>query len=903
MRPLRLLVVDDSAADAERVAREVRAAGYDVDCCRVGTPKQLEEALSSGATFDAVVSEHDLPGMPFRDTIVRLAAHGLDLPFIIVSGRVTEEAATAALRAGAQDFVPKGRLARLVPALEREIRDAGVRRDRRRIEAELRRSEERFQLAARATNDVLWEYTFETGALWWSDNLPLVLGHDPAEIATLGSWIALLHPADRGRVVESLDAAVADSSESIWSEEYRIRRADGRYARVLDRGYIEQSAGAQPTRMVGSILDLTERLRNELALRESEHRYRTLFETMAQGVVYRSMEGTIIAANPAAEEILGVSEAELTRSTGLDPAWKAYRLDGSPLPDIEHPTMVALRTGQPVHAVIGVRTPRRQGMRWVRVHATPQFRPGEPTPYQVHALFADITEQRRARLALQRSEAYFRSLIEKSADLVAILDESGAIRYASPSYHTVLGLEPGTLIGRSAFELVHPADREPVLATFRSIVEGADPASFRPAEHRLRHADGSWRVVETSGRNRLHDPHLRGVIINSRDITERKSLENRLASAQRLEAIGRLAGGVAHDFNNLLTVMGGAIEVLLDGLAPGSGSRAEAEEVRQAVHRARDLTRQLLAFSRKQILEPRPLDVNRVIHGMEPLLRRLVGADIQLKIAAEARRATVRADETQLQQVVLNLVVNARDALPGGGRIRIETSDGRTGESTGREFIEIRVKDTGTGVDPAIRDHIFEPFSTTKPEGTGLGLATVYGIVSQSGGEVDCSSTRGVGTTFRVRLPVSDEPVEPAPSAGAGPAAGAGERILLVEDDPGVRRFVGRALSLAGYSVVEAGDGKEALGILRESGDAFGLLLTDVIMPGVSGIDVETWARERWPGLATLFMSGYAHAELATRGMTLTEDRVLVKPFEAATVLQRVHETLARARAGAVDTD
>jgi two-component system, cell cycle sensor histidine kinase and response regulator CckA len=372
-----------------------------------------------------------------------------------------------------------------------------------------------------------------------------------------------------------------------------------------------------------------------------------------------------------------------------------------------------------------------------------------------------------------------------------------------------------------------------------------------------------------------------------RDAGIRRRGQDSISRAEKMEAIGSLAGGIAHDFNNMLTVMGGAAEMLLDGMAPHDPARGDAEEIRQTVHKAQALTRQLLAFSRTQVQEIRAIDINQMVAAMEPLLRRLIGAEIVLEVRPDARRPLVRGDDSQIQQVLLNLVVNARDAMPDGGSVVIETVAGQD------DFVEIRVRDTGIGIDPAVVHEIFEPFFTTKEEGTGLGLATVYGVVSQSGGEVTCASTPGAGTTFCVRLPASHDEQQADPVPPARPLLGAGQRILLAEDDPGVRRFAHRALTIAGYAVIDAIDGGEAKRILNRLDGDVDLVLTDVVMPGTSGMEMVAWAKARWPSLPALFMSGYPHADLVARGLAVDEDELLVKPFEAAALLERVHLAIA----------
>ena len=384
---------------------------------------------------------------------------------------------------------------------------------------------------------------------------------------------------------------------------------------------------------------------------------------------------------------------------------------------------------------------------------------------------------------------------------------------------------------------------------------------------------------------------------------ERKRLQDQVLHAQKLEGVGQIAGGVAHDFNNLLTVVLGNSELLL--LRPGldADQRTELEEVRGAAERARELTRQLLAFSRRQVLDPRPLDLNAVVRGMERMFRRVLGADVELNIGLAADLGTVRADAGQLEQVLLNLAVNARDAMPSGGRLSIGTenvtltqpSAGATGELPAGRYVQLTVTDTGTGMSADVLAHVFEPFYTTKPagEGTGLGLATVYGIVTQSGGGLAVTSEAGTGTTFRVYLPRVDEvPQAIASAEDRGPPPSGTETVLVVEDDPPVRGFVARVLRQQGYTVFEAGRAEEAVRWLRDGGLQIHLLVTDAVLPGVSGKGVVEQAAVLRPEIRVLFLSGHPEATLARRGIIVGGAPLLGKPFSAAALAAAVRDVL-----------
>src|SRR6266513_5385748 len=353
-------------------------------------------------------------------------------------------------------------------------------------------------------------------------------------------------------------------------------------------------------------------------------------------------------------------------------------------------------------------------------------------------------ERERMKRLLREREEYFKSLIEQAMDIIAVLDADGAVRYASPSVLPLLGYGAEELVGRHIFDLVHPDDVEAAMTVFAEGV--ATGQGGRVLGLQVRHKDGTYRSLEAIGRYLLDDPVVRGVVINARDVTERRSLERQLLQAQKMEAVGRLAGGIAHDFNNVLTAIFGYADLLTEEFPAGSPARQDLEEIRKAATRASALTRQLLAFSRQQVLAPVVLSVNDLVDDVGKMLRRLVGEDVELRLILARDAGNVRADSGQLQQVIMNLVVNARDAMPTGGKLVIETADAELTEQYAElhqavipgRYVMLAVSDTGVGMDAQTNARIFEPFFTTKEKGkgTGLGLSTVYGIVKQSGGYV-----------------------------------------------------------------------------------------------------------------------------------------------------------------------
>jgi nitrogen-specific signal transduction histidine kinase/CheY-like chemotaxis protein len=387
-------------------------------------------------------------------------------------------------------------------------------------------------------------------------------------------------------------------------------------------------------------------------------------------------------------------------------------------------------------------------------------------------------------------------------------------------------------------------------------------------------------------------------------VTERKHLEEQFRQAQKMEAVGRLAGGVAHDFNNMLTLILGYSDLMLQTLAPASPQFTALGEIKRAAERAAALTRQLLAFSRKQVIAPRVLDVNALVANMDKMLRPLIGEDVELVTALGPGAGPVRADVGQLEQVLVNLAVNARDAMPQGGRLTIATANVELDEACARTHLDVRpgpylcltVQDTGCGMDEEVLAHLFEPFFTTKEvgKGTGLGLSTAYAIVRQTGGHIDVTSAPGQGTTFRIYLPRATGPVEPDPAAGSpGEASGAAQTILVVEDEETVRALVGTVLRQHGYTVLEAADAGAALQLGAEHPGPVHLLVTDVVMPRVSGHQLAQRLQALRPGLKVLYLSGHTEDAILRAGVREAEISFLPKPFTPEDLARKVRDVLA----------
>jgi two-component system, cell cycle sensor histidine kinase and response regulator CckA len=538
--------------------------------------------------------------------------------------------------------------------------------------------------------------------------------------------------------------------------------------------------------------------------------------------------------------------------------------------------------------------------RWVRERAEVVC-DESGTPIRLVGVVQDITEWRTAEDALRSSEERLRAVVAEMPVLMNAFDEEGRIVFWNHECERVTGYSASDMVqDPDVFARLYPdpAYRDRMVREWRTRGN-----SYRDWEWTLTCRDGSTRTIAWSNLSaRCEIPGWASWGIGV-DVTERKRLEQQFLQAQKMEAVGRLAGGIAHDFNNLLTVIAGYTEVVLSELPAAAPHRAALEQVRRAGERAAALTRQLLLFTRRQIVEARVVDLNHVVRDMERMLTRLIGEDVELAIAPARDGGPVRVDPGQIEQVLLNLAVNARDAMPTGGRLTIETSHvtlaahqarGRSGLTAGPHVL-LRVVDTGIGMDPPTLGRIFEPFFTTKGpgHGTGLGLATVFGIVQQNNGHIEAASTPGAGSTFTIFLPRAAEPIVSETSTRTGRAVATGdETILLVEDDDDVRGLAREGLVLRGYKVLDVRDGSEAFLLSQGFQGVIHLLVTDVVMPNMNGPQAAELIRLHRPTIKVLFMSGYT-GDLPFPENPGGPPRVLLeKPFTVDALTRKVRETL-----------
>lgn len=517
------------------------------------------------------------------------------------------------------------------------------------------------------------------------------------------------------------------------------------------------------------------------------------------------------------------------------------------------------------------------------------------------ARFPDATH--RAELALRESEERYHALIQGVRDIVFALGPDGTVTSLNPAFESVTGWPPEEWLGKPFEPLVHPDD---LALLFEFVERAVRGETGRVSQLRIRTRKGDYRVGEFAATAQFREGRLVGVLGIARDVTDRLSLEQQLRQAQKMEAVGRLAAGVAHDFNNILTAITGYAQLLLEDLDPKAPHREDVDEIRKAAERAAALTRQLLAFSRQQVLQPTVLDLNTLVVETEGMLGRLLGEDIQLATGLTADLGAVKTDRSQIEQVILNLAVNARDAMPQGGKLTIETANIEMDDVYAREhfpalpgsYVMLAVSDTGTGMSPETQAHMFEPFFTTKAkgQGTGLGLATVYGIVKQSAGFIWVYTEPGQGTTFKIYLPrVAQLPERRVASAHADTAPMEGtETVLLAEDEAAVRAVARQALQRHGYAVLEAQSGEAALDLAQRHSGRIHLLLTDVVMPGMSGRALALRLAAQRPDMRTIYMSGYTDDAITRHGVLEHGVTYVQKPFSPDALVRKVREVLDR---------
>ena len=705
----------------------------------------------------------------------------------------------------------------------------------------------------------------------------------------VGKTVYDIFPREQADEYHRMDLE-AFKTPGIQVYETNAQAADGTGRRVVfHKGTFPDSTG-DVGGLVGIITDVSDLKRTEVALRESEATLRTLIEANPESLFLLDTRGVILAASRVAaqrfdktlEEIIGTDVFVLV------------------------PAEVGRRRFEIFQQVVATGIPERfedvRGEFHLDISMTPIF--DQDKVVQVAVLAVDVSLRELAEAALRESERRFRLMAETIQDVFWIATPAlDQVIYASPAYEQVWGHSCQELYEHPQrfVESIHPEDRDRALAAITAAREQGSPSDH---EYRIIKPDGAVRWIHDRGFP-VRDDQGRVILFTgvARDITEGKALEQQLLQAQKMEAVGRLAGGIAHDFNNLLMAIMGYGELMRSKVLKDDPLYSHLENILKAGDRATALTQQLLTFSRQKIVHPQVIDLNRVVLDLEPMLRRLIGEDLDLEVVTDGGAGAVKADPGQLGQIVMNLVVNARDAMPQGGRLTLKTAPvdftvgchNRFGLTPPGGYVRLEVHDTGVGMDEATQAHIFEPFFTTKEpgKGTGLGLSTVYGIVKQSGGYLDLVSSPGAGSTFTVYLPRLEGVVEPPKAKIPITASFRGEEtVLLVEDEDVLRGLLAKFLRLYGYTVLEARHGGEALLTCERHPGPIHLMVTDVVMPQMSGRELVDRLTPLRPEMKIIYMSGYTEDALVQHGVADLSVAFLQKPFKPIELARQVRAVL-----------
>ncbi len=894
---MRVLIVEDLPSDAELNEREVRRVCADCTFLRVDSREAYLDALESFKP-ELILSDYMMPRFDGMQALTIAQQRLPDVPFIIVTGSTNEDTAVACMKAGAWDYVIKEHVKRLASAVEGAMRARHLRREKVAQEQARVDSERRLFEAQRLGRLGYWRFEFATQTLFWSDVVYEIYGRDPAlgppSPAEEASYYS---PADAERL--RVTATEAWRAERRYEVEMTLVRPDGSPVRIVAIGNPLRDGDGHIIGMEGAVQDVTERWQ---AQRERE-RLLAAIEQTAEVVVVTNRDALIEYVNPAFEAVTGYRRDEVI---GQNPrVMKSGVQDASFYRELWN-TVTAGRTwhGRFVNK-------RRDGTLFTEEASISPVRDemGEIVNYV--AVKRDISDRLRWEEALQESERDLRE-----AERLAHVghwrwDCRGGVLDWSNEMQKMWGIDPE----RTQVELaeaiqtrLHPDDRAMFEEELAAAMRGRTP---RVLTYRVVRPDGEVRtLLATPGEPKKDDDgvllQLSGAVQDITDLRraeeERSSLLAQLAHAQKMESVGRLAGGVAHDFNNMLGVIMARASLAQRALPPGHRVLSHLQEIEEAARRSTALTSQLLAFARKQVIMPRVLPLNETIENLLKMLRRLVGEDVLLEWKPQQELWPVLMDPGQVDQVLANLAVNARDAMPQGGTLTISTENVHApapafetphGPHAG-EYVRIDVRDNGSGMDAETREHVFEPFFTTKEtgKGTGLGLATVYGIVQQNKGWIDVETAPGRGTRFSIYLPCNRE-ARPVPAEEPiAPLQRGNGTVLLVEDEASVLEVGELLLQELGYSVLIAKGGAEAIELASRHEGPIHLLMTDVVMPGLNGKAVSEAVAMLRPGIKVLFTSGYTADVIGTHGLLSPDIHFLEKPYQLESVAAAVREAL-----------
>ncbi len=880
---LRVLILEDRPQDAELLIRELRRAGYDPDWRREDSEAGFLAALEQSP--ELILSDYSLPHYDGLKAMKAVRDCDRDIPFILVSGTVGEEIAVQAMQAGVTDYLLKDRLGRLGPAVQRALEARRLRDEHRRAELKFRASESRYRRLFESAKDGILILRSQTGMV--DDVNPFLtelLGFSREEFLSKHVWelafLKNLFPSE----AEFRDLRQRDY---VRYDGLPLTSADGRQVDVEFVSIVFDVDGESVIQC--NIRDITERKRVEESLRQSEARLRVVTERARVGLVVIDADHRYLFANAAFTLMLGLSETNIVgqRIADVLPVAQEDRI---------LPRLAEAFAGERIDYELQL--PAQQPQFHYAVNYEPVIDQGRVT--HVVVVVMDITEQKQTWNLLRLQERVIHATTQGIV-ITDALQPDCPIIFINRGFELITGYTAEDALGRNCRFLQGRETDAATTASIRQAIREERAGSFELLNYRK---DGTtfWNEMSITP-VRDENGQLTHFVGVQSDITARREAEQQVRQSQKMEAVGQLAGGVAHDFNNLLTVIDGYTSLMLETNCSTDPEWEYLQEIRTATNRATDLTRRLLAFGRRQLRTPESLDLNAAIEETIKLLERLLCENVVLELNLDSQAGWVWADRGEISQILLNLAINARDAMPDGGQISVTTTVTELDHSEipSREFFKPRkfavltVSDTGTGIPKDVQARMFEPFFTTKPagKGTGLGLSTVYGIVIQTGGHIEVSSNEGVGTSFRIYLPQLEHVDENEPDLAMPLVSAQGtETILLVEDDSALRRLTKLMLTSQGYQVLEAANGQLAVENFADKLDSVQLLVTDLMMPGISGLELAEHLMKIKPGLRVLFLSGYIAVPEVRDRLLHIEGNFLLKPFSAADLVQKVRESL-----------
>jgi two-component system cell cycle sensor histidine kinase/response regulator CckA len=767
--------------------------------------------------------------------------------------------------------------------------------ERKQAAAALQASEKRFRNFAESMSDWVWEVNADGIYTFSSSNIKTTLGYQEAEI--LGKTPFDFMPADEAKRVGALFGEIVRDKRGFRDLENWNLTKDGRRICLLTSGTPIFGNAGEFLGYRGVDTDITERKQAEEELQKSEEIFRSTISDLLVGVVVHAADSSVLVSNSQASHILGLNKEQMTGKQAVDPAWNFVHEDLSVMKVENYPVSRVISTGKRIaNQILGIKRPDREEITWVSLSAGPVFSE-KKVLIRIITNFMDITERKQAEAEKER----FLTAIDQVEETIVITDADGTIQYVNPAFEMVSGYTCEEAIGQNP----------------RIIQSGEHDDTFYQQMWNtlLRGETWSGRMVNKKKDGTLYTEEAVispvkdgfGKTVNyvavKRNVTEELKREEQFRQSQKMEAIGQLAGGVAHDFNNILQAILGYSEILLGRLNEGTQEHRDVAEIKKSASCAAYLTRQLLTFSRKQPLEKKSVNLNAFIEDTQGMIKMMLEGNIIPVLDLAQDLPLVSADAGQLSQIIMNLSVNARDAMPNGGQLTFKTENiqfspdaasAMPGAVAG-DFVCLAVTDTGYGMSQQVKDHLFEPFFTTKGigKGTGLGLSVLYGIVKQHNGWIAVDSEEGRGTTFKIYLPVCSTKACASEAQPAPESEPKHEHILLVEDDPEIRRMVVQLLQSAEYQISEAESAEEALALFNSQPEKFDLLFSDIVMPGQNGIELADVIRQKKPALPVLLYSGYMNPHERWGNFDSKGYRFLQKPFTITTLLMAVYEALA----------